>query len=731
MEMETEKLKKINCVIERITYRNEDNGYTVLKCSINKSSELTPVVGYMTEPSIGSFMEFQGRWKMHPKFGMQFNFEKFEEKLPTTPDGMKKYLAGKINGIGEVFAERIVEHFGKKTFDIFDKKIKKLLEVKGMSEKRLEMIKESWESNREINKIMVFLQSYGATTNLATKIYNRYGTDSVKVIRDNPYRLADELWGVGFKTADIIAGNLGFAKENYHRIRCGILYTLNKMSDEGHCFAFLEVLIDKSAELLEIDKDLLMPAIEQMLSNDDVIDEKFLNEENDDVRIAIYLPVYYYSEFGTARRLVNLINESRGYFDDLDDKDFRFYSPNGIRYSGEQIEAIRAAVNNKVLVLTGGPGTGKTTTTLGIISAYRQAGAKILLAAPTGRAAKRMSEVTGMKAKTIHRLLEARPPAGFGRDESNPLTGDVLIVDECSMIDILLMNSLLKAIPPNMTLILVGDVDQLPSVGAGKVLADILDSGVVPFVKLDIIFRQAQTSKIITNAHRINKGGYIELDDKNSDFIFLEEKEPENAADKIINLCADILPNQHGINPSDIQVLSPMRRGVIGTGELNLRLQNALNPNKIFIRHGATEFRVNDKVMQIRNNYEKGVFNGDIGFISEIDTNNGVISVIFDEDNVVLYESDELDEIVLAYATTIHKSQGSEFPYVIMPMMMTHFIMLQRNLLYTGVTRAKKGLFLVGEKSAVLYAAKNNKIQERNTQLKSKLKTYAAANEVE
>ena len=725
-------LEKIECVVEVITFRNEDNGYSVLKCRKGKSKERITVVGCMTEPSLGSLIEFGGKWVMHPKFGMQFNFESFEEKLPTTPEGMKKYLAGKIKGIGETFAERIVEQFGKKTFDILDKKINKLLEVKGMTEKRLKLIQESWDSNREINKIMAFLQSYGATTALATKIYNYYGADSVKVLKENPYKLADEIWGVGFKTADIMAEKLGFKKENYDRIRCGILYTLNKMSEDGHCFSFIDALIEEAAELLEIDKTLLTPVIKQMVYSKDIIQEEILDKEADfGTKTAIYLPLYYYSELGTAKRLVNLSCGSRGYYNDIDYEKFKIYAPRGIRYDETQIEAIHKAVKNKVLVLTGGPGTGKTTTTLGIISAYRQAGAKVLLAAPTGRAAKRMSEVTNMTAKTIHRLLEARPPSGFGRNKDYPLEGDVLIVDECSMIDILLMNSLLKAIPETMTLILVGDVDQLPSVGAGKVLSDILESGVVPFVKLDKIFRQAQTSKIIMNAHRINKGSYIELENNNSDFIFLEEKESEKAADLIVNLCSEILPKQNKINPADIQVLSPMRRGVIGTAVLNARLQNALNPGNISIRYGDTEFRVRDKVMQIRNNYEKGVFNGDIGFISQIDTNSGALSVIFDDDNNVVYEREELDEIVLAYATTIHKSQGSEFPYVIMPIMMTHFIMLQRNLLYTGVTRAKKGLILVGEKRAIFYAVKNNKIQERNTNLLTKLKNFSRENENE
>ena len=725
-----EKFEKIQCVIERVTYRNEENGYSVLKCSTGNSVELTTVVGYMPEPSIGAFMEFYGEWKIHPKYGIQFNFVRFEEKLPTTPYGMKKYLSGKIKGIGEVFAERIVSKFGEETFEILDKNIQKLFEVPGMSEKRLAKITESWNDNREINKIMVFLQSYGATTNLATKIYNHYGKNSIKVVCENPYKLADELWGVGFKTADIIAEKLGFDKAHYERIRCGILYTLNKMSEEGHCFSFIEILINKAAELLELNENLLTPVINKMLYNRDIISEKIFNETNEDNedfagKTAIFLPLYYYSEVGTAKKLINLIKEGRGDFDDIDYGEIRIYTEYGINYAKEQIEAIYAAVKNKILVLTGGPGTGKTTTTKGIISAYRQMGAKILLAAPTGRAAKRMSEVTNMTAKTIHRLLEAHPPEGFGRDESYPLEGDVLIVDECSMIDILLMNSLLKAIPEEMTLILVGDVDQLPSVGPGKVLSDIINSGVVPFVKLKKIFRQAQKSKIITNAHRINTGGYIDLDDKDSDFIFIEENEAPKAADLIVKLCAEILPEKYNIEPTDIQVLSPMRRGDVGTGPLNLRLQNALNPDGISMRHGETEFRVKDKVMQIRNNYEKKVFNGDIGFISEIDSKNGTMTIIFDDDNAVKYESEELDEIVLAYATTIHKSQGSEFPYVIMPIMMSHYIMLQRNLLYTGVTRAKKGLFLIGEKRAVFYAAKNNKIQQRNTNLITRLRDFA------
>ena len=434
--------------------------------------------------------------------------------------------------------------------------------------------------------------------------------------------------------------------------------------------------------------------------------------------------MFYHSEAGTAKRLLKLLNASR--------KNYIKYSETNansgmIHYDETQLKAIKAALENKILVLTGGPGTGKTTTTLGIIRAYKEAGAKILLAAPTGRAAKRMSEVTHMEAKTIHRLLEMKPPQGFQRNEENPLRGDVLIVDECSMIDIMLMNSLLKAVPDNMTLILVGDVDQLPSVGAGKVLTDILSSGVIPFVKLEKIFRQAQRSKIITNAHKINHGEMPYLTDRNSDFLFSSEEDgetsaerSEKAAEKVLWLCTEFLP-QRKIKQEDIQVLTPMRRGATGSANLNFILQAALNPKGLSLKRAGVDYRIGDKVMQIRNNYEKAVFNGDIGFVRNVSTEDNELTVAFDE-RTVKYDITELDELVLAYATTIHKSQGSEFPYVVMPLMMSHYMMLQRNLLYTGVTRAKKGLILVGEKKAVFIAVKNNKIVDRNTRLADRLR---------
>lgn len=562
---------------------------------------------------------------------------------------------------------------------------------------------------------MVFLQSHDVSTSLAAKIFKQYGKESITAVTENPHRLADEIWGIGFKTADTIAKKLGFGHERFERLRSGIFYTLNKLSEVGHCFAYRDELEQSASELLEVLPELIVEPLGKMLEDRDLICEV----SGSDNREMIYLPVFYYSEVGTAKRLLRLINTPKSRYAVEDINTWATVDSKAIHYDETQLKAIRAAIENKVLVLTGGPGTGKTTTTLGIIRAYRESGARILLCAPTGRAAKRMSEVTKMEAKTIHRLLEMKPPEGFQRNEGNPLEGDVLIVDECSMIDVILMNSLLKAVPENMTVILVGDVDQLPSVGAGKVLSDILASGAVPSIRLEKIFRQAQKSHIVTNAHKINHGEMPYLTDHDSDFLFVEEEDAEKSADAIVNLCAEILPSQ-GINADEIQVLTPMRRGATGAVNLNQRLQETLNANEIGLKRAGTSYRIGDKVMQIRNNYEKSVFNGDIGRISKVNADDNEVMVSFDE-RAVSYDVSELDELVLAYATTIHKSQGSEFPYVVMPMNMSHYVMLQRNLLYTGVTRAKKGLILVGERKAVYIAVKNNKIVERNTRLAERL----------
>lgn len=715
-------MEKLKCVIERIVYYNEVNGYSVLSCSVGIYEDIVTAVGILPDVQAGGNFIFYGEWKVDPKYGRQFYFEKYEETLPATLHGIEKFLSGLIKGIGPAYAERIVKKFGKTTLDILDKAPNKLLEIPGITEKRLEQIKKSWEEKKEIRNMMLFLQAHDVTIGVATKIFKQYGNKSVEVVKSNPYRLADELWGVGFKTADEIAKKLGFGHERYERIRSGILYTLSKFSEDGHCFAYTNDLINSSLEILDVSKEMAFDALEKMINDDDVIYEPSEEDYEDISKAAVYLPVYYYSELGTARRLKKLIDSPRKIYIDIEINSWADVDSKTIHYDETQLEAIESAMHNKVLVITGGPGTGKTTTTLGIIRAYKEAGAKILLAAPTGRAAKRMSEVTKMGAKTIHRLLKMKPGEGFQQDDKKPLEGDVLIVDECSMIDIILMNSLLKAVPDNMTVIFVGDVDQLPSVGAGKVLSDIIESGAVPVIRLEKIFRQAQMSRIVTNAHKINRGEMPYLPENNSDFLFVAEDETEKAADMIVELCSEILPAQN-IKTKDIQVLTPMRRGPIGSMNLNQRLQAALNPQKIEteVKHFGVAYRVKDKVMQIRNNYDKLVFNGDIGIISEIDPENNEIVVKFD-DRLVPYEAEELDELVLAYATTIHKSQGSEFPYVIIPIMTSHYIMLQRNLLYTGVTRAKKGLVIVGERKAIYIAVMNNKIVERNTRLSEKLK---------
>ena len=741
-------MEKLQCVIERITFHSEENGYSVLKVSARGFNDIIAAVGNMAEPHVGSCFNLYGEWKVDPKWGRQFAFSKSYETLPATANGIKKYLgSGLVKGIGPVYAGRIVDKFGEDTLEILDTEPDRLSEVPGIGPLRLEKIKKSWVEQKEIKNIMVFLQSHDVSTALASKIFKQYGNDSISIVTDNPYRLADEIWGIGFKTADTIAKKLGFGHERYERLRSGLFYTLNKLSELGHCFAYKPELVKAGMELLEVPEKNINGTITAMLAAHDLNSElgkmSILPEDiagpislfspEQEAKTMIYLPVFYRSEVGTAKRLLNLLNASKTCFIDTSPEITAMAGIIGIsgpvRYDETQLKAIQAAIENKVLVLTGGPGTGKTTTTLGIINAYREAGARILLAAPTGRAAKRMSEVTKMEAKTIHRLLEMKPPQGFQRNESNPLVGDVLIVDECSMIDIILMNSLLKAVPDNMTLILVGDVDQLPSVGAGKVLSDIIESEVVPVIKLEKIFRQAQKSRIITNAHKINKGEMPFLTDHDSDFLFAATEDAEtaaerseNAADRVVDLCTNYLPRSLHIRPEDIQVLTPMRRGAAGSANLNMRLQAAFNPEGKSLKRAGIDYRVNDKVMQIRNNYEKSVFNGDIGFIESVNTEDNELTVIFDDSRRVTYDITELDEVVLAYATTIHKSQGSEFPYVVMPLTMSHYVMLQRNLLYTGVTRAKKGLILVGEKKAIYIAVKNDKITERNTRLAERLK---------
>lgn len=708
----------LRCVVERITYQNADNGYTVLKCAVKNAQDLVTVVGIMPDTHVGSVLALEGVWKVDAKYGRQFSVEKFEETLPATVYGIEKYLgSGLIKGVGPKFARRIVEKFGKDTLDVIEENPDALIEVEGIGRVRVERIRKSWEEQKEIKNIMLFLQGHEVSTSHATKIFKTYGSDSISVVQENPYRLADDIWGIGFKTADTIAEKMGIEKDRFIRLRSGILYTLNKLSENGHCYAVREQLIQAAVQLLEVEEAELEITLDEMLRTEEVIRE----EE------AIYLPPFFFSETGCAKRLLKLLAAERRVQMDVDTVMETVMGRTGqgqhITYDEVQLEAIRAAVSSKIMVLTGGPGTGKTTTTMGIIAAYRAAGCRIILAAPTGRAAKRMSEATGMEAKTIHRLLEYKPPEGYQRKEENPLEGDVLILDECSMIDIMLMYNLLKAMPEQMTLIMVGDTDQLPSVGAGNVLKDIISSGRIPVVRLSRIFRQAQGSRIIMNAHRINKGEQIDMrGGRDSDFFFAAKEINEEVVELLVKYCTENLPRYYHVDAlQDIQVLTPMQRGVCGAANLNQVLQEAMNPGSIFLRRGGTQYRLHDKVMQIRNDYDKEVFNGDIGVINHVDMEERELTVNFDGREVV-YDVSELEELTLAYATTIHKSQGSEYPIVVMPFTMSHYVMLQRNLLYTGVTRAKKILVLIGEKKAVWYAVKNETTADRNTKLAERLR---------
>ena len=731
-------MEHLRCVVERITYQNAENGYSVIKCRAKGFSDLVTVVGSMPDVHVGSVLYLGGQWRVDAKYGRQFSMETFEETLPATVFGIEKYLgSGLIKGIGPKFAKKIVQEFGKDTLDVIEEDPDSLIRVPGIGKTRVERIKQSWQEQKEIKNIMLFLQGHDVSTSHATKIYKTYGNDSIKVVQENPYRLADDIWGIGFKTADTIAEKMGFDHEKYVRLRSGLLYTLNKLADDGHCYATRDQLIETGTELLSVEDNVLSMTLDEMVRAEDVVIESIPEKESDDTRSkAIYLPPFWFSETGVVKRLKAILQNSAGFRICTDGFAERISRKTRMTYDEIQMQAILTAVKSKFLVLTGGPGTGKTTTTLGIITAFREAGAKILVAAPTGRAAKRLSEATHLEAKTIHRLLEFKPPEGYQRKEDNPLEGDVLIVDECSMIDIMLMYSLLKAIPDTMTVILVGDIDQLPSVGAGNVLRDIIDSGCFPVVRLTRIFRQAQTSRIIMNAHRINAGKMPDIrGGRESDFFFLDMEDPrvnphatdpenwppaEEAAKTIVELVKTKLSRYYRTPSSEIQVLTPMQRGVVGAANLNQVLQEALNPEGPGLRRGGYIYRVRDKVMQIRNNYDKEAFNGDIGVVAFVDTDERNLTVDFDGRSVV-YDISELDELVLAYASTIHKAQGSEYPIVVMPVMMNHFVMLQRNLIYTGITRAKKILVLVGTKKALAYAVKHVTVTERNTMLKERL----------
>ena len=716
--------------IERVTYWSQETTYTVARVRVRGRRDLVTVVGNIMSPTPGETLEMKGEWSVHPQYGEQFKIVSYRSVVPASVQGIRKYLgSGLIKGIGPIMAGRIVKSFGPKTLEVIDHEIDRLLEVEGVGRKRLEMIRRAWADQKEIRRVMVFLQDHGVSSGYAAKIFKRYGDQSVDVVRENPYRLAQDIFGIGFVTADGIAERLGLAKDSEVRVEAGILYVLLELSDEGHLYYPYQPLIDKAHEVLEVDRDLIVRALGTIAAREEIVIED-LNEDLSDFKEnykAVYLAGFHRAETGTAGRLGALIRSPKSTRRMDPDKAVAWVQERlALSLAERQIEAVRRAATDKLLVITGGPGTGKTTIIKAVLTIFSRLPAEVLLAAPTGRAAKRMSEATGFEAKTIHRLLEYSPrEGGFKRNEALPLVCDLLVIDEASMIDAVLMYHLLKAVPQGATLILVGDVDQLPSVGPGNVLRDIITSGAARVVRLDEIFRQARESSIIVNAHGINQGrlpARRPAQGRLEDFYIIEQPDPEEALRTILELVYERIPARFGFDRvDDIQVLSPMHRGLVGASNLNAELQKTLNPESSGVTRGGREYRVGDKVMQIRNNYDKEVFNGDIGRIKAIDYEQREVMVRID-DRPVAYDFGELDELVLAYAVSIHKAQGSEYPAVVIPIMTQHYLLLQRNLLYTAVTRGRELVVLVGSHKALAVAVGNNKTERRYTRLAERLR---------
>lgn len=718
--------------IERITYHDEVSGYTVLRIMVRGYPEQVTAVGLMTNPAIGSILQLKGGWRNHPKFGVQFDIKEYKAEMPTSESGIEKYLAsGIIKGIGPSVAEKIVERFGRDTINILDNEPDKLLEVDGIGAKKAAAIKAAWAEQRDIRDVMLFLQSYGVGTGLATRVFRHYGAAAIQVLQENPYRLAIDIFGIGFHTADKVAASMGFAKNSPFRIRAGVLHVINEMTRDGHIYVPIDRLAEAAAEILDVPAGDAGAGIEAARLAEEIIVEWFtLNGGGDEC--AVYLPAFHYAESHSAKNLYKLLSSPwNDHRVNIDAMIPWVQETLGITLAERQEEALREALESKVMVITGGPGTGKTTLIKAILKIREARGLRVMLAAPTGRAAKRMTEATGHEAKTIHRMLEfvgmGTSGGDFMLDESNPLECDLLVVDEASMIDQILFHHLLKAIPKSAGVIFVGDVNQLPSVGAGNVLGDIISSGVIPVVRLNEIFRQARESMIVVNAHRVNNGEYPIVDtegDGLKDFYFIQQDDPDAALEIIKTLVTERIPKRFGFDPvNEVQVLSPMHKGSVGTMRLNTELQRTLNTSggARAVRMGVT-YQEGDKVMQIRNNYQKDVYNGDIGRIFKINGDEGQIIVQMDN-GLVSYEFAELDELVHAYAVSIHKSQGSEYPAVVIPLLTQHYVMLQRNLLYTGITRGKQLVIIVGSKKAAAIAVRNDKTRKRWTGLSERLRS--------
>ncbi|GGX69609.1 SF1B family DNA helicase RecD2 [Streptomyces hiroshimensis] len=733
-------------VLERITYANEESGYTVARVDTGRGGgDLLTVVGSLLGAQPGESLRLEGRWGSHPQYGRQFTVENYTTVLPATVQGIRRYLgSGLIKGIGPRIADRITEHFGTDTLDVIESDPGRLVEVPGLGPKRTKLIGAAWEEQKAIKEVMVFLQGVGVSTSIAVRIYKKYGDASISVTRNRPYRLAADVWGIGFLTADRIAQAVGIPHDSPERVKAGLQYALSQSTDQGHCYLPEERLIADAVKLLQVDTGLVIDCLAELAAPEGpegeeggqepgVVRESVPGPEDGQPVTAVYLVPFHRAELslaGQVKRLLGADGDRLAAFRDVDwERALTWLAGRtGAQLAPEQREAVRLALTSKVAVLTGGPGCGKSFTVRSVVELARAKGAKVVLAAPTGRAAKRLSELTGADASTVHRLLELKPGGDAAYDKDRPLDADLVVVDEASMLDLLLANKLVKAVPPGAHLLLVGDVDQLPSVGAGEVLRDLLAPGSpVPAVRLTRIFRQAQQSGVVTNAHRINSG-VPPLTHGMTDFFLFAEEDTEEAGRLTVDVAARRIPAKFGLDPRrDVQVLAPMHRGPAGAGTLNGLLQQAITPARPDLpekRFGGRVFRVGDKVTQVRNNYEKGqngVFNGTVGVVTGLDVVEQRLTVRTDEDEEVGYDFDELDELAHAYAVTIHRSQGSEYPAVVIPVTTGAWMMLQRNLLYTAVTRAKRLVVLVGSRRALGQAVRTVSAGRRCTALDHRL----------